>query len=42
MVRATVNGLSRLVTVRQVARERGVEPETIGYQPRQGEVAHVG
>ncbi len=41
MVRATVDGLGRLVTVRQVARERGVEPETIAYKPRQGEVAHA-
>ena len=36
MVRATMNGLQQLVTVRQVAKERGVEPETIGYKPRQG------
>ena len=41
VVRATVDGLSQLVTVRQVARERGVEPETIAYKPRQGEVAHA-
>ena len=41
VVRATVDGLSQLVTVRQVARERGVEPETINYKPRQGEVAHA-
>jgi len=43
MVRATMDGLKQLVTVRQVARERGVEPETIGYKPRQSsEVAHAG
>lgn len=40
MVRATVAALRELVNVRQVARERGVEPETIGYRPRQEEVAH--
>jgi small subunit ribosomal protein S5 len=43
MVRATMQGLSRLVTVRQIARERGVEAETIGYRPRQqSEVQHAG
>ncbi|MBI4543534.1 MAG: 30S ribosomal protein S5 [Gemmatimonadetes bacterium] len=42
MVRATMNGLSRLVTARQVARERGLEPETLGYRPRQDEVSHAG
>jgi small subunit ribosomal protein S5 len=36
-VRATMQGLSRLVSVRQVARERDVEPATIGYRPRQEE-----
>jgi small subunit ribosomal protein S5 len=41
MVRATINGLSRLVTVRQIARERGVEPETIGYKARQEEAVHA-
>ncbi|MFZ5624526.1 MAG: 30S ribosomal protein S5 [Gemmatimonadota bacterium] len=35
MVRATINGLSRLVSARQVARERGIEAEQIGYRPRQ-------
>ena len=35
MVRATVEGLSRLVSHRQIARERGVEVEMIGYRPRQ-------
>ena len=41
MVRATVDGLKRLVTVRQVARERGVEPESLGYKARQTEAAHA-
>ena len=36
MVRATMNGLSRLVSARQVARERGVELDQIAYKPRQG------
>jgi small subunit ribosomal protein S5 len=35
MVRATMNGLTRLVSARQVARERGVEPDQIAYKPRQ-------
>ena len=35
MVRATINGLRSLVSARQVARERGVEVETLGYKPRQ-------
>ena len=42
VVRATVKALSLLVTVRQIARERGTEPETLGYRPRQGEMAHAG
>ncbi|HKP29872.1 MAG TPA: 30S ribosomal protein S5 [Gemmatimonadales bacterium] len=36
-VRATMQGLSRLVSVRQVAREREVEVAAIGYRPRQEE-----
>jgi small subunit ribosomal protein S5 len=36
-VRATMQGLSRLVSVRQVARERDVEVASIGYRPRQEE-----
>src|SRR5256714_9957930 len=36
MVRATMNGLSTLVSARQIARERGVELEAIHYRPRQG------
>jgi small subunit ribosomal protein S5 len=35
MVRATMNGLGRLVSARQVARERGVEIDQIAYRPRQ-------
>ena len=35
MVRATIDGLRTLVSARQVARERGVEVETLGYKPRQ-------
>ena len=35
VVRATVDGLSRLVSARQVARERGVEADQIAYKPRQ-------
>jgi len=35
MVRATMNGLTRLVSARQVARERGVELDQIAYKPRQ-------
>jgi len=35
MVRATMNGLTRLVSARQVARERGIEVDQIPYKPRQ-------
>jgi small subunit ribosomal protein S5 len=35
MVRATMNGLSQLVSARQVARERGIEADQIAYKPRQ-------
>jgi small subunit ribosomal protein S5 len=35
MVRATMRGLSSLVSARQVARERGVELDQIAYKPRQ-------
>ena len=35
MVRATMHGLETLVSARQVARERGVEPDQIAYKPRQ-------
>ena len=35
MVRATMNGLTRLVSARQVARERGIEVDQIAYQSRQ-------
>jgi small subunit ribosomal protein S5 len=36
-VRATMQGLSRLVSARQVARERDVEVATLGYRARQEE-----
>src|SRR5690349_23286481 len=39
MVRATMNGLTRLTTARRVAKERGVELEAIHYKSRQ-EAAH--
>ncbi len=35
MVRATLDGLRQLVSVRQVARERGIEADQLAYQPRQ-------
>jgi small subunit ribosomal protein S5 len=35
MVRATLDGLSQLVTARQVARERGVEADQIAYRAPQ-------
>ena len=35
MVRATMDGLSQLVSARQIARERGVELDQIAYKPRQ-------
>lgn len=35
MVRATLDGLRNLVSVRQIARERGVEVDQLGYRPRQ-------
>jgi small subunit ribosomal protein S5 len=35
MVRATMNGLSQLVSARQVARERGIDLDQIAYKPRQ-------
>ena len=36
MVRATMDGLTSLVSARQIARERGVELDQIAYKPRQG------
>jgi small subunit ribosomal protein S5 len=39
MVRAALDGLTRLTTVRAVARERGIEVESLAYKPRQ-EAAH--
>ena len=35
MVRATMDGLSRLVTVRQIARERGIEVDQLSYRSPQ-------
>jgi len=37
VVRATMDGLSQLVTVKQIARERGIEAESLPYKARQGE-----
>jgi small subunit ribosomal protein S5 len=34
MVRAAMNGLQSLTTVEQIARERGLEVERIGYRSR--------
>jgi small subunit ribosomal protein S5 len=41
MVRATMDGLKRLMTPRRVARERGIEPEALAYRPRQEGTGHV-
>lgn len=35
MTRATIDGLQHLVSARQVARERGIEVEQLGYRARQ-------
>ncbi len=35
MVRATIQGLRSLVSVKQIARERGIEVNAIAYKPRQ-------
>ena len=35
MVRATIKGLRSLVSVKQIARERGIEVDAIAYKPRQ-------
>ncbi|MEO5799992.1 MAG: 30S ribosomal protein S5 [Gemmatimonadales bacterium] len=35
MVRATMAGLRSLVSVAQIARERGIEVDRVGYRPRQ-------
>lgn len=42
MVRATMDALTSLTTVEQVARERGLEPAQVGWRPRaqKREVAH--
>jgi len=42
MVRATMDGLTRLTTARRVARERGVELEAIHYRARQETVVPHG
>jgi small subunit ribosomal protein S5 len=34
LVRAALDGLSSLTTVEQIARERGVEPSSLGYKSR--------
>ena len=34
LVRAAIDGLQQLTTVEQVARERGVEPTSLGYRSR--------
>lgn len=43
MVRATMDGLTNLTTVEQIARERGLEPAQVGWRPRaqKREVAHA-
>src|SRR5690606_19927905 len=42
MVRATMDGLTTLTTVEQIARERGLEPSQVGWRPRmqKREVTH--
>jgi small subunit ribosomal protein S5 len=40
MVRAAMDGLTKLTTARRVARERGIEVETIPYKARQEAAAH--
>jgi small subunit ribosomal protein S5 len=42
MVRATMDGLKRLTTVQRIARERGVDPASLAYRPRQGEATRAG
>jgi small subunit ribosomal protein S5 len=34
MVRAAMNGLQALTTLEQIARERGIEPSSLGYRSR--------
>jgi small subunit ribosomal protein S5 len=36
VVRATIEGLNQLVSVRDLARQRGIEADTLPYKPRQG------
>ena len=40
MVRAAMDGLTKLTTARRVARERGIEVETIPYKARQEAATH--
>jgi len=42
MVRATMDGLRQLTTVQRIARERGVDPASLAYRPRQGEASRAG
>lgn len=42
MVRATMDGLRQLTTVQRIARERGVDPASLSYRPRQGETSRAG
>jgi small subunit ribosomal protein S5 len=37
VVRATMDGLRQLVTVKQIARERGIEVDSLPYKARQGD-----
>ena len=43
MVLAAMNGLMQLTTVEQIARERGIDPSTLGYRSRakSKEAAHA-
>ncbi len=41
MVWATIDGLQHLVTVAQIARERGMDQRAVGYRPRQREVTRA-
>lgn len=42
MVLATLDGLAHLVTVGRIARERGMEPQAVGYRARQRPVISHG
>src|SRR5881394_122134 len=41
VVRATMDGLAHLVTVQRIARERGIEVDSMGYKARQTEATHA-